>query len=137
MGLLGGEDSLSGGTSGWGPLPPITSTTSEWGSSTSNGNHNNHWPNPSRQISNCDQTTISTSPKPSSSWAQAAGKGLNNGPTCHDLGAYTNNTFQTDNNNSNKCRNDFGQIQEIKEAALVSDNWGNSVRIFDHLLFNY
>jgi hypothetical protein len=136
MGLHGGgEESLSSGSTGWGTLPPMTSS-SDWGNNTPNSNTNaNHWPNNSRQISNCDQT-ISTSPKPSSSWAQAAGKGLNNGPN-HDLSAFGQNNGFQNIDNSTKIRNnsDFGQINtEIKETAIVSDNWGSTVSL---LLFYF
>ena len=115
MGLLGGgEESLTtSGSSGWG-VPPPTSSSPAWGSTTTNLN----WSN-SRQTVSTEQN-ISTSPKLINSWAQAAGKGLNNGPS-HDLGA-VNNGFQNDNSTKN-YRNDIG---EIKEVAL-GDNWGQSV----------
>lgn len=137
MGLHGGgEESLTSGSTGWGTLPPMSSSSPEWGSSAPNNSNANHWPNNSRQISNCDQT-ISTSPKPSGSWAQAAGKGLNNGPNGpnHDLNAFGNNNgFQT-NDNSTKIRNnsDFGQNNsEIKDTALISDNWGSTVSLISN-----
>lgn len=132
MGLHGGgEESLTSGSTGWGTLPPMNSSSPEWSNTTPNTN-TNHWPNNSRQISNCDQT-LSTSPKPSGSWAQAAGKGLNNGPNGpnHDLNAFGNNNGFQANDNSTKPRNnsDFGQINEIKDSALISDNWGSTVSL--------
>ncbi|CAG2103083.1 unnamed protein product [Medioppia subpectinata] len=127
MGLHGGgEESLTSGSSGWGTLPPMNSSSAEWGSGSANHTSSaNHWPNSSRQMANCDQT-LSTSPKPSSSWAQAAGKGLNNGPIGpnHDLSVFGNN----DNSTKRQTNSDFQQINsEIKDTALVSDNWGITV----------
>lgn len=115
MGLLGGEETLTSGASGWG-VPPPSSSSPAWGSTSVN------WAT-SRQTVTTEQN-ISTSPKVINSWAQAAGKGLNNGPS-HDLcGAVANNGFQNDNSTKN-YRNDFG---EVKEAALC-DNWGHSVSV--------
>ncbi|XP_054155070.1 protein Gawky-like [Oppia nitens] len=129
MGLHGGgEESVTSGSSGWGSLPPMSSSSAEWGSSGNTATLNssaNHWPNNnSRQNAICDQT-LSTSPKPSSSWAQAAGKGLNNGPIGpnHDLSVFGNN----DNSTKRQTNSDLQQLSNDKDTVLINDNWGITV----------
>lgn len=123
MDLLGGGEGVynnNSASSGWGTLPPPTSSASSgWGSSSSNST--NQWGS-SRQQQNGDQS-ISTSPKPLSSWAQAAGKGLNNGQLGPNQNSLAGNSGSQPENST---RNNKGDGQ-IKEAALVSDNWGQSV----------
>lgn len=162
MGLLGGgEDSLSG-SSGWGVLPPINSST-EWGSSSSTSavvniqntstnssstatssqsnqvssanNSNSHWQmNNGRQtitasstLANTVEQTSSTSTKPLSSWAQAAGKGLNNSNNSSSAVVAANISANNGPNSNSNSHDLYSTVSSKNANNSSSQNIGGSV----------
>ncbi|XP_023237816.1 protein Gawky-like isoform X5 [Centruroides sculpturatus] len=129
MGLLGGgESSLNNGTSSWGGPPPA-GTSSGW----SNSSRQNSGPSTDLATTpNQGETSTGLSPpKCHGTWAQAAGKGLNQQvqSSHNDSCDNSNNESQNEqgshiviNNGSNKVRTE--EINEIKIAAAFSDGWG-------------
>nr|XP_040571029.1 protein Gawky-like isoform X2 [Lepeophtheirus salmonis] len=147
IGLLGGGDnSLSNGTSGWGP-PPGTATgaTGGWGTAPSAPNPiaSVTWgnPNPSTSQMSSDDNSKSNAvigPNPSSSppgggtsWAAAAGKGLPPSDASSVIPpASSSSATSAASNNGNGCpsttKQQLEQLNSVREALFSQDGWGGS-----------
>lgn len=154
MSLLGGGDSSTTSSSGWGNPPSsgsgwgTTSTSSSaWNSTTTSTSTANHWGSRPQVNGEPESTTRAASPKPGcSSWAQAV---INSGPnqsqvptshsnTCNNSSSVNSSRSHCDKNSMAEGQNSIfddshASGKDSRSAppplpeSLFTDNWGQSV----------